>query len=175
MSAIKKVLIADGDANRRLVLTTAVKRAGYAILVATTGIDAIRKTFADKPNLIIIDYSLPGLNGAEATAILKADPTTQNIPVVIQTDFGNGRFEGHAVKIGAAEILRKPIRAPEIDSVLRRYLTAQRIAGSNIAHNLSKSDASNPRERPAQPDFSPFRTVGDNLDYRIDQTFVRQT
>jgi hypothetical protein len=94
---------------------------------------------------------------------------------VIQTAFGNKRFIEHAVNMGAAEILRKPIRVPEIDRALCRFLETQGIGSSNDADYLTGRHGTNPRECSSRPIFSPIRTVGGNLQYRFDQTFVRQT
>ena len=119
---MKKVMIVDNDSNWRLVLANVVRRAGHEVVVATNGVDAIKRAGEANPDLILMDLSLPMLNGAEITAILKADPATQKIPVVIQTAFGSSSLAEHAVEHGAAELLHKPVRIAEIDRVLCRYL-----------------------------------------------------
>jgi CheY-like chemotaxis protein len=122
---MKKVMIIDNDPNWRMVLANVARRAGHQVVVATTGMDGIKKTLAANPDLVFIDISLPILNGAEATAILKANPMTRDIPIVIQTAFGNSTLAERALQEGAAELLHKPVRFGEIDRVLRTYLGAE--------------------------------------------------
>jgi DNA-binding NarL/FixJ family response regulator len=68
---------------------------------------------------------LPDLSGDEATAQIKPNLDTKDIPVVIQTAFGTGPNAKHAIEVGAAEILHKPISIADIKKVLEKYLSAQ--------------------------------------------------
>jgi CheY-like chemotaxis protein len=60
-------------------------------------------------DLILMDLGLPGITGDEATARLKANPSTRNIPVVINTAFNVGAYTNRALDAGAVEILHKPL------------------------------------------------------------------
>jgi CheY-like chemotaxis protein len=103
------------------MLTMVVKRAGYDVLVATTGIEAVQKATSAHPDLILMDLGLPEMNGDEATAILKTNAATKDISIVIQTAYGFSSLTDRAVKAGAAEVLHKPFPITEIQRVLSQY------------------------------------------------------
>jgi CheY-like chemotaxis protein len=119
----KKVLVVEDNPDWRQMLKTIVQRAGYDVLVATTGIEAIEKASMAQPDLILMDIGLPVMNGSEATEVIKANAATQAIPVVIQTAYGYSALTERAVKAGAAEVLQKPFPMAEIMRVLRQYLS----------------------------------------------------
>jgi CheY-like chemotaxis protein len=69
-----------------------------------------------------MDIGLPGMSGDQATAKLKAEPTTKDIPVVVHTAFGRGPSTKRAIEAGAAEVLCKPVRIPDLKTILEKYL-----------------------------------------------------
>ena len=82
---------------------------GYDIAEAATGLDAIDQARAVHPDLIFMDLGLPGITGDEAIARLKADPSTREIPVIVNTAFHKSSvFVERAIAFGAVEILHKP-------------------------------------------------------------------
>jgi CheY-like chemotaxis protein len=117
----KKVLIVEDNVHWRKLLAMVVERSGYEVAEAATGIEAVDQATATLPDLILMDLGLPEMNGAEATAILKANPATEHIPIVIQTAYACNQ---NAATAGASEVLVKPIELTEIQRVLRHYLGA---------------------------------------------------
>src|SRR5262245_2895280 len=81
----KKILIADENDACRQSLGVSIKSLGYEVVEAATGPEAIDKASNIRPDLIMMDLRLPGMNGDEATARLKKNLSTQNIPVLIST------------------------------------------------------------------------------------------
>ncbi len=77
----KILLIEDHEMNRDM-LSRRLKRKGYEVLEAGDGLEGIDMANTSKPDLILMDMSLPELDGWEATRRLKADPNTQNIPIL---------------------------------------------------------------------------------------------
>ncbi len=77
------------------------------------------------PDLIMMDIGLPGIAGDEATACLKANPATQEIPVIINTAFATGPQTKRALDAGAAEILHKPFPLAMLCDVLSKYLSGE--------------------------------------------------
>jgi CheY-like chemotaxis protein len=127
MEAKKKVLVVEDNAHWRRLLAMVIQRSGYEVLEATNGVEAVEKAIAERPSLILMDLGLPKMSGDEATAIIKADPATNDIPVVIQTAYA---ISENAATAGAAEILHKPIELTDIQRVLRKYLATEAIPGS---------------------------------------------
>jgi CheY-like chemotaxis protein len=81
----KKILIADNNDAYRETLGVSIKGLGYEVFEAATGQEAIDKASSMHPDLIGMDLRLPGMNEDEATACLKRNLSTRNIPVVIST------------------------------------------------------------------------------------------
>ena len=127
-AAGKKILIADESDAFRESLKVFLKSLGYEVFEAATGPEAIDKASSVQPNLIMMDVRLPGMNGDEATARLKANRSTRNIPVVINTGWTTAcnveERVNRALLAGAAEVLYKPFYPPMVRDVLRTYLFA---------------------------------------------------
>ena len=120
----KKILIADENDACRESLGVSIRSLGYEVVEAATGPEAIEKASSLHPNLIMMDLRLPGMNGDEATARLKKNLSTRNIPVVISTACNVGDRVDRALEAGAEEILYKPLQIPMLRNVLRTYLLA---------------------------------------------------
>jgi CheY-like chemotaxis protein len=122
----KKILIVDSDNAFRESVRTFIKTLGHEVFEATTGPEAIEKAFSIRPDLIMMDIRLPGLNGDDVTARLKTNRSTRNIPVVINTGWTTAcnveERVNRALLAGAAEILYRPFQFPTLRSVLRTYL-----------------------------------------------------
>jgi two-component system cell cycle response regulator DivK len=85
MACKKRILIVEDNSDSRDLLALLLTRSGYEVAEATTGLAAIEQTRVTRPDLIIMDLGLPGITGDEATARLKADPSTRDIPVIVNT------------------------------------------------------------------------------------------
>jgi CheY-like chemotaxis protein len=122
----KKILIADNDEAFRDSLREFIKGLGHEVFEAATGPEAIDRASSIRPDLIMMDLRLPGINGDEATARLKANVSTRNMPVVINTGWTTAcnveERADRALNAGAAEILYKPFHFPMLRDVLRTYL-----------------------------------------------------
>ena len=81
----KTILIADDNDDLRSILGYQLQQAGYRVLMAPDGGQAIEKARQEKPDLIILDVLMPGLDGTEAASSLKVDPVTARIPVIFLT------------------------------------------------------------------------------------------
>ena len=122
----KKILIVDGNEAFRASLGRFIKGLGHEVFESATGPEAIQQAATIHPDLIMMDVRLPGMNGDEVTARLKANRFTRNIPVVINTGWTTAcNIEARidrALNAGAAEILYKPLQFPMLRDVLRAYL-----------------------------------------------------
>ena len=120
----KKVLVVEDNDDWREFLAMLIKRLGYEVFEATTGIEAIERASSIYPDLILMDLGLPQMSGSEAIACLKMDPASRDIPVVVQTAWNDDIHTNRALEAGAAEILHKPIDVKTLLDVLRKYLSA---------------------------------------------------
>jgi two-component system response regulator MprA len=124
----KKILIVDSNDAFRESLRKFITGLGHEVFEAATGSEVIDKASSIRPDLIMMDVRLPGMNGDEVTARLKRNMSTRHIPVVINTAWSmacNVEERTHrALNAGAEEILYKPFQFPMLRDVLRTYLFA---------------------------------------------------
>jgi len=123
--ATKKILVVEDNDNCRELLALFIKRLGYEVVEAATGLQAIERACAVHPDLIMMDIGLPGMAGDEAMVCLKANPATQEIFVIINTAFATGPQTKRALDAGAAEILHKPFPLAMLCDVLSKYLSGE--------------------------------------------------
>jgi CheY-like chemotaxis protein len=119
----KKILLVDDNDDCREMLALFIKRLGYQVLEAGTGVHAIDRASSIRPDLIMMDLSLPVMNGDEATACLKANVYTRDIPVLING--ASSISDVHKKRLlatGASEILQKPLNLSKLPTILTRYL-----------------------------------------------------
>ncbi len=110
---MKKILIADDEMDIIKVIKFRLSKAGYDIIVTTDGQEALKKIREIKPDLVILDYSMPLMNGDEVCEHIKKDPATRNIPVIMITASIKKVEEDHINTIGIDARLLKPFD-PEV-------------------------------------------------------------
>lgn len=116
------ILIVDDFEDNREMYTQFLRFNGYRVAEAVDGRDALAKAGALHPDLIVMDLSLPGVDGWEATRRLKADPTTRDIPVIALTGHAlAGHAEG-AMAAGCDAFVTKPCIPVDLEAEIRRVL-----------------------------------------------------
>ena len=104
----KILLVEDNEMNRDMLSRRLVRR-GYEVVVAVDGREGITQARAEAPALILMDMSLPGLDGWEATRELRADPATRSIPVIALTAHAMAGDREKALAAGCDDFDTKPI------------------------------------------------------------------
>ncbi|HEY9226864.1 MAG TPA: response regulator [Gemmatimonadaceae bacterium] len=121
-SESKSILLVEDNEDNRIIYATALRYAGYEVFEAITGTEGIQQARTNHPDLILMDISVPELDGWEATAILKADPSTKHIPVIAVTAHALPGDEERSLEAGCDGYLAKPIPpAMLIAEVDRRF------------------------------------------------------
>jgi two-component system cell cycle response regulator DivK len=124
MGGKKKILIVEDNSDIRQLMVFFLERMGYDVLEAATGLAAIERASTNLPDLITMDLGLPDITGDNATARLKADPSTKHIPVIaITAYYKESPLVESAVAAGVCEVLYKPIALRSLEDALRRLLT----------------------------------------------------
>jgi len=122
----KKILIVEDDESVQLLLKLFLIRLSHSIFEAKNGLEGLGMARQFKPDVIIADLNMPVLDGIEMMKVLKADPATSHIPVIVFTGTYGGQQQ-KAAEAGAIAVLSKPISRQDlinvIDSVLSK--TAQ--------------------------------------------------
>jgi CheY-like chemotaxis protein len=115
------LLVEDNEMNRDM-LSRRLERKGYEVVVAVDGAEGVTRAQADGPDLILMDMSLPVLDGWEATRQLKADPTTQAIPVIALTAHAMSGDREKALQAGCDDYDTKPIELPRLLQKIEAFL-----------------------------------------------------
>lgn len=118
----QKILIVEDNSDLSQLLAFYLKDAGYETSRARNSAQARSKAFAERPDLIITDLYLPDMNAVDATVILKQDPATSGIPIVVLTAMTVGEWRHKALKAGVAKYLIKPISPNELTEVVRTLI-----------------------------------------------------
>ena len=118
------VLVVDDYQDAREMYAQFLKTSGFQVEEARTGVEAVEKAHAVKPDCILMDLSLPGIDGWEATRQLKADPSTSHIPVVIITGHASELASRNAAAAGCAAFVLKPALPDAVVGEVRKALSA---------------------------------------------------
>ena len=111
---VKKILVVDDSPAERHVISELLVRSGYQVITAENGEEGIEKARREKPDLILMDVVMPGLNGYQATRTLTRDETTKQIPIIVCTSKGQETDRIWGLRQGALDYLVKPVNAVEL-------------------------------------------------------------
>jgi CheY-like chemotaxis protein len=119
-----KILVVEDNELNRDMLSRRLIRKGYEVLVAKDGAEGVTVAGAERPDLILMDMSLPVLDGWEATRQLKAAPETCHIPVVALTAHAMSDDKQKALQAGCDDYDTKPVELPRLLDKIERLLRA---------------------------------------------------
>lgn len=121
----KILLVEDNEMNRDM-LSRRLERRGYTVIMAVDGAEGVAKVRAEMPDVVLMDMSLPVLDGWDATRQLKSDPGTAGVPVIALTAHAMAADEQKARDAGCEDFDTKPIELPrlleKIEAQIRRRL-----------------------------------------------------
>ena len=151
MSTNKKILIVEDNEDCRELQAVVIRRLGYEVIEADNGAAAIAEALAEKPDLIIMDLSMPQMSGEDAIVQLKNLPTTREIPIIICTAYDPSRRVNRAIVAGAVEVLHKPFQFSQLENLLRKHLRSDQKGGPEGGNQNSPSNGSAKSQFPFQP------------------------
>ena len=111
---VKKILVVDDSPTERHFMVDLLTKNGYQVVTAESGEEGVTKAKAEKPDLIIMDVVMPGLNGYQATRTLTRDDDTKNIPILMCTSKGQETDKIWGLRQGAQDYLVKPVNPDEL-------------------------------------------------------------
>jgi twitching motility two-component system response regulator PilH len=111
---IRKILIVDDSPTERHVLNDLLTKAGFEVVTSDNGEDAIVKAKQVKPDLILMDVVMPGLNGFQATRAISRDPETRTIPIILCTSKSQETDKIWGLRQGARDYVVKPVDRDEL-------------------------------------------------------------
>ena len=117
----KILLVEDNEMNRDMLSRRLVKR-GYEVVIAVEGEQGVALARRDSPDLVLMDMSLPVLDGWQATRLLKSDPATRQIPIIALTAHAMAGDREKAREAGCDDFDTKPVELPRLLSKIEGLL-----------------------------------------------------
>jgi PAS domain S-box-containing protein len=130
------ILIVDDTPTNLEMLCDFLTASGFEVLVAVDGESAIEQAIYAQPNLILLDVLMPGIDGFETCRRLKANPSTQEIPVIFMTALGETGDKVRGFQVGAVDYVTKPIQPEEVLARITNHLTIQNLQNQLQTQNL---------------------------------------
>jgi two-component system chemotaxis response regulator CheY len=118
----QRVLIADDSVSMRTMLTATLRGAGFEVVEAVDGADALQKATGCPPSLIITDLNMPQLDGIELIRRLRAEPGFRATPILMLTTESQEARKQEGRKAGATGWIVKPFRPEQLLAVIKRVL-----------------------------------------------------
>jgi two-component system cell cycle response regulator DivK len=120
-----RILVVEDQADNRRILRDLLSSVGYEILEAVTGDEGVTVATTQRPDLILMDIQLPGMDGYEATRRIKADPALRHIPIIAVTSYALSGDDAQALAAGCDAYVAKPFSPRALLAKVRAYLPLQ--------------------------------------------------
>lgn len=117
-----KILVVEDEPDIMRIITHALTAAGYRVVHAYGGEDAIRKVKAHRPDLVLTDLAMPKVSGVEVIQAIKKDPETQHIPIVAVTAHVWDGIAQSAGQVGVNGFISKPFNMKQLLQEVQKYL-----------------------------------------------------
>jgi two-component system cell cycle response regulator DivK len=118
----RRILVAEDHEENRRIMRDLLTAAGFEMIEAHTGEDAVRLAQAERPDLILMDLQLPGIDGLETTRRIKADPALRAIPVIAVTSYALSGDDAKARAAGCDDYVTKPFSPRALLARIRERL-----------------------------------------------------
>ena len=119
---VKVLLVEDTEDNRQM-MRRLLELSGYQVVEATNGEEAVRRAFEEQPGIILMDLSLPLIDGLTATRRIRTLPGLNNVPIVAVSAHDTADFHNEALAAGCNAYITKPIDYPELEEIVNGLLT----------------------------------------------------
>ena len=118
----KLILVIEDQEDNRRILRDLLTSAGYEVTEAVTGEDGVTAANTHRPDLILMDVQLPGMDGYEATRRIKARPELQQIPIIVVTSYALSGDDVKAFEAGCDAYVSKPFSPRKLLAKIREYV-----------------------------------------------------
>ncbi|MEP6668897.1 MAG: response regulator [Chthoniobacter sp.] len=120
-----KILLAEDNATNRYLETFLLEKAGFTVIHAVNGAEALRLALSDRPDLVLMDLQMPEMDGYESAQRIHAEPLLAGMPIVAVTSFAMTRDREKALQLGFAGYIEKPIQPLTFVAEISQFLTGK--------------------------------------------------
>lgn len=135
------LLVVEDNETNLMIFSDILSAQGHHVLTARTGEESLTVARLKKPDLILMDLQLPGMNGLEVVRNLKNDPATRSIPVLALTAHAMSYHRDKAIESGCCGYITKPIRSREFRQTIESFLPIEGSSAGSPTQAESKGDA----------------------------------
>lgn len=121
------ILIVDDTPANLDIISDALSEAGFDVAIALSGEQALKQLKLYVPDLILLDVTMPGMDGFEVCRLLKSEPTTQEIPVIFMTALADTPSKTKGFEVGAVDYITKPFQSAEVLARIKTHLQLHRL------------------------------------------------
>ena len=118
----KTILFVEDQEDNRRIMRDLLKSAGYETIEAVTGPDGVTAAERERPDLILMDIQLPGIDGHEATRRIKANPELRDIPIIAVTSYALSGDDAKAFEAGCDGYVTKPFSPRDLLAKVREFV-----------------------------------------------------
>ena len=158
---MSKILIVEDNEMNRDMLSRRLERKGYDVLIAVDGAQGVSKSVEEKPDLVLMDMSLPVMDGWTATKKLKTDPKTQEIPVIALTAHAMIGDREKALDAGCNEYDTKPIQFKRLLGKINDLLEKAKTSSPPVTVQAEKQEVKNSESMQSHEDLAVYKIAFD--------------
>lgn len=118
----KKILFIEDEPDQIKMISLRLEKNGYEVISSLDGAEGLKMAVREKPDLILLDVIMPGMDGFEVCRQLRKDPVTRHIPIISTTAAGMDDVEHQCLTAGADDCVRKPYESSDLLVKIRRLL-----------------------------------------------------
>jgi len=117
-----KILFIEDEPDQIRMISLRLEKSGYQVIFSTEGEEGLKMAVQEKPDLILVDVIMPGIDGFEVCRRLRQNPLTKHIPIISTTAAGMDDVERQCCKAGADDCVRKPYDSADLLKKIHRLL-----------------------------------------------------
>lgn len=121
----KNVLVVDDNEHLRRILAVFLRSRGYETSEAASGHEAVQTAITEKPDLILLDLTLPDMEGTDTAQAIRKNSSTAHIPIIGCSAYFGNEFREEALRAGMADYVQKPFSADAIETVIEQYILSE--------------------------------------------------
>jgi two-component system, cell cycle response regulator DivK len=120
--ASKRVLVIEDNPENSRLVEKILTKSGYDCIISPTATDGLARLASEHVDLVLLDMSLPGMDGWEAAGVIKHDPRTSGVPIIALTAHAMDEHRARALEAGCDAFMAKPFRPAELVALIRKTL-----------------------------------------------------